>query len=395
MGEYKKITKKILTENKKVVLENMLKSLYDNNIKERMHPKLEEDLIYGNHSLAECGIFPDTIEVPFEIRLMNERFKNVVNNCREAFDVDMVDNMKIVSEMMGLVFNSQKMEKPIRKKLEELAVSMVMEEFDIPEGKIIFEAKLKDTIVAKKTTKKSSKDNASEIFESHDEIVLVNDEIKKRRTINSLIQGAAKNVNHMFHIKRDELNELNPRLVNGYKKMMSAADYMFYLIPDIQEATTGGQVVCEFKKDKKDNITPVVKAEAMVFPVLVHELYKGVMEILSTHGIPNKKNIAEYVMSNSDYLDAEPWDMRLGPQIWSKFCATIPYNDFGLKHQVYAELISLPANEFRGMMKEILAGTKKGNNFINEKLDKIKKEIQDDEFNNSMGDMHFGMDELF
>ena len=46
-------------------------------------------------------------------------------------------------------------------------------------------------------------------------------------------------------------------------------------------------------------------------------------------------------------------------------------------------------------MKEILAGTKKANSFITEKLDKIKKEIQDDEFNNSMGDMHFGMDELF
>ena len=298
MGEYSKITKKVLTENKNLITEKMLKSLYDDNIKERMHPKLEQDLIYGNHSLSECGIFPETHEGLYEVRLMNERFKNVVNNCREAFDVDVIDNMKIMSEMMGLVSGSQQMEKPHRKKLEELAVNMIMKEFDIPEAKILFEVKLKDNITAKKTIKKPSKDNASEIFENHDEIVLANDEIKKRRAINALIQGAAKNVNHMFHMKRDELNSLNPRLVNGYKKMMSAADYMFYLMPDIQNGTTGGQVECEFKKDKKDNITPVIKAEAMVFPVLIHELYKGVMELLSTHGIPNKKNIAEFLATN-------------------------------------------------------------------------------------------------
>jgi len=115
-----------------------------------------------------------------------------------------------------------------------------------------------------------------------------------------MTQGAAKKVNHMFHMVNDELVNLNPRLPNIYNKMMSAADYMFFIIPNMEKMVSGGKSECDFSGE-----TPKVKAQAMVFPVLVHELCKGVMEVLSSHGLPKKKKISVYVINKADFIEAE------------------------------------------------------------------------------------------
>ena len=53
----------------------------------------------------------------------------------------------------------------------------------------------------------------------------------KRRFINSLIQGASKKGHYMFHLVKDELENINPQLLNLYGVLMSVNDYFigFYL----------------------------------------------------------------------------------------------------------------------------------------------------------------------
>lgn len=186
----------------------------------------------------------------------------------------------------------------------------------------------------------------------------------------------------MFHMVDDELTELDPRLPNKYSKMMAGADYAYYITSGLESAVSGGVVRVQFPN--KNNPKAVIYAQAMVFPVLIHELVKGVMELLSAHGLPKKKKVGEYVINKADFLAAEPWDMRLGPGLWERFTKMIEPDDFKLKHHIYTELAALPVREFNVKMREIMAGTKEGKKIIEGIVDEVKKGLQEDEFNEAM-----------
>lgn len=197
-----------------------------------------------------------------------------------------------------------------------------------------------------------------------------------------MIQGAAKKCNHMFHMVDDKLTNLDPKLANRYSKVMSAADYMYYVVPNMDDGVQGGMVHVQFPT--AENPKTVITAQAIIFPVLIHELVKGVMEILAANGLPKDRNIGEYVINKADYLQAEPWDMRLGCGLFEKFTSMIEPEDFHLKHHVFAELAALPVNEFNTTMKEIMAGTKAGKKTVSDIISEVKKDMREDDYNESM-----------
>jgi len=389
MSKYRDLAKKALN-NIKLINEN---ALYPEDITERINSKLEEDLRNNKHSLADCGIFPEGDIITSEMKLIKERFKEVVKRCREAFNMETVDNSVIMKEQMKLVKEAMTIEADHKDDLENLAVEMIMEEFNIPEGSIKFEASLTNTIDSSDINEKPV-ETLDEEFNDTDEISNANAYVKKRRVLNAMIQGSAKSVNHMFHMVNEQLVDMNPKLPNTYKKMMSAADMMYYIIPDMDRQIKGGRCDVDYSEDENGTTIPVVKAQAMVFPVLIHELCKGVMEILSSHGLPNQENLAKYVIDKADFIQAEPWDMRFGPAIWRKFCDCIPAEDFNIKHYVYADVASMEPDEFNKVMKEVIAGTKKGKHIISEMVKSIKKELAEDEFKETMGDDHFNLEDL-
>jgi hypothetical protein len=119
------------------------------------------------------------------------------------------------------------------------------------------------------------------------------------------------------------------------------------------------------------------------------------MEVLSAHGLPTQENIAEYVVGKADFVKAEPDDMRFGTPMWRRFCDAIPADDFNLKHHVYADVAALPPKEFNSVMKEVLGKTKRGKTIISEMINEIKREMQEDDYNEAMGDSLFEIDDLF
>jgi hypothetical protein len=392
MSKYRDLAKKALRDNESKLLTEGI--LYEDSIKERMHPKLEEDLLEGRHSLNGNPAMPEGDERTFEMKLIAERFKEVVNRCREAFDVDVIDEKNIMLEMMPMVDRVMEMEEPHIKELEKLAVEMIMEEFDITDENVIIEATLTPNVILEGVIKNPSPQSVESEFNDHDEIVSANANVYKRRFLNAMTQGASKKTNHMFHMRNDELNTMNPRLVNNYKKMMSAADYVFYMVPDMETGVNGGACSVDFNANNgEEDLRPVIKAEAMVFPVLIHELVKGVMEVLSAHGLPTEKHITEYVINKADYLSAEPWDMRLGPAMWSRFCNCVPAEDFNLKHHVYADLAAQDPETFNHNMKNIMANTKKGHEIVETMLAEIKREFKEDDLNEM--DEFFNKEDLY
>jgi len=386
--DYKKIAEEALRKakeaknqpiksNEKILNEGVVYG----SLKERMHPKLEDDLKDNKTSLGKHPVFPEGDEYTFPEKIMGDRFKEVVNRYKRHHEVDDIDNNKIKSEMMGMVKQTMSLEQNNRKALEKLAIDMVREEFDMDEDMVEIEATLTKNISLEGTKKNPLPAKYDMEFKNHDELVTANKEVHKRRFTNAMIQGAAKKCHHMFQMVEDELSGINPKLPNMYSKLMAASDYMYYIEPKMEEGITGGIVRVQFPT--KENPKIKIIAEAMVFPVLIHELVKGVMEILSAKGLPKKK-MGEFVINKADFLAAEPWDMRIGPALWSRFTEMFDPEDYNLKHHVYSEMVQLPVDEFNKQMREVMAGTKEGKKLIKSLVDEVKKEMSGEEFNEAI-----------
>ena len=384
MSNYKKIVESAL---KKATKEKLINEsiLYPEGLTERMHPILEDDLINDKHSLGKHPIFPEGDEYNFLQKIMGKRFLEVAKRCKRAFGVDKLDNNMVISSGFPLLKETMLLEKNHRQALEELAKKMVIEEFNIPEDMVELNAKLIDKVVLEGTQKNASPIQVETEFDSHDEMVNANKEVYKRRFINAMMQGAAKKCNHMFHMVDDELTDLDPRLPSKYAKLMASADYMYYAIPKMDNQLSGGVVSIEYPSEQ--NPKAVINAQALVFPVLIHELVKGVMELLSANGLPENKKISDFVVGKADFLAAEPWDMRIGPALWSQFTNLIDANDFNLKHYVYTDLVKLPVDEFNLKMREIMAGTKEGKKIIEGLIKEIKSDLQEEEYELKMEEM--------
>ena len=68
-----------------------------------------------------------------------------------------------------------------------------------------------------------------------------------------------------------------------------------------------------------------VKARAWVFPILVHELVKGTLELICLHGLNHlEESVYQAVIGEADQLDYEAWLLQAGPEMWRKFIAAAP-----------------------------------------------------------------------
>ncbi|MFT7639751.1 MAG: hypothetical protein ACI9G1_001489 [Pirellulaceae bacterium] len=68
-----------------------------------------------------------------------------------------------------------------------------------------------------------------------------------------------------------------------------------------------------------------VVAKAWVFPVLLHELVKGTVELICLHGLGClNDDVYEAVTDEADQLEYEVWLLQAGPEIWRKFIAAAP-----------------------------------------------------------------------
>jgi len=388
MSDYRKIAEQALLKslNKKNTPRLNEGVVYGDNISERMHPQLEQELAERKHSLGKHPAIPEGDENNFEQKIMGKRFSEVVNRYKRAFDVEDIENSQLMMQMMPMVHETMALEAKHKKDLENLAEKMIREEYDMSEDVVEIKAKLSPNIMLEGTKKHPTPKSNDYQFESHEDIVNAKGEVYKRRFLNAMIQGAAKKTNHIFHMVDDELTNMDPRLLNRYSKVMSAADYMYYIIPKMENGTNGGVVKVTFPT--AENPKAIIEAEAMIFPVLIHELVKGVMELLSGHGLPKDKKLGDYVIDKADFLAAEPWDMRIGPALWDRFTDCIEADDFHLKHHLYTELASMPVKEFNENMQEILAGTNKGKKVVKKIMDSVKQELKEEEFNEAIKELN-------
>ncbi len=377
--------------------------------RERMSPDIERKLGSQEHPLGGHQAFPDIdkdgIPDNFEELIASQRFQDVVQKVKDATGVENIDPQTFMSlqpMLMQAARRIMQIESQNRETLENLAVELVVGEMGIPEGDLQFDAKLEkpDTSgMQMKPQKKKKKEPEFPNFEMEDEaakrLQKLDLEKQKRRFINSLIQGSAKKAHYMYHLVNEKLNDINPDLVGLYSIVMSVNDLLYWVMPDMEGMMGGGGAESAMAgKEELDLETdpPTIKATGLMFPILVHELYKGVMEYISAHGLPSDPEMADEVIGMEDTLPAEVWDLRLGPVIWEKFLEVYPDNFFDMEEQkriknyFYFKFVSLEAEEFLKLAKEILSGSQKGKDQVKKMIDDIVKQLKQEDYEDVSGE---------
>lgn len=141
--------------------------------------------------------------------------------------------------------------------------------------------------------------------------------IQQRRILNSLVHGAAIHQwTEAFHIATDKLNDINPELLPKYNTYSAIVNYCNWMTDHGAMMAQGMQPVLQ-GYNKVDIPQQAIKASAMNFPVLIHELSKGVIDYLVSHGIPNIAPVElEYVYAEADKYSHEQWHYFFGPTLW-------------------------------------------------------------------------------
>lgn len=416
-----KLTKEYILETIKNKISEMPMDYGD--APERVERGLEDKLANKETPYKDNPAFPEQapegVASNWEELLASERFRKVVEKVKQytGFEGNVTDQnslRQLMGSMQQMLMGVLQFESQNKEYLENLAVELVKKEMAIPEGSLQFDAKLVsmggiDAEGFQTQSENPSEEeveqqfgvNPEEAEEDIEEFMTAMEsfdaETAKRRFINALIQGSSKKGHYMFELVANELNERNPDIVTKYGILMSVNDLLYWVLPEgvIEQGMQGGSFAGKEEVDTQTD-PPTIKARAVFFPALIHELIKGVMEVLGTQGLPDDPRSAEMVMNVTDTLPAEIWDLRLGPVIWEKFRAAYPeelYDD-DMKHvqnYLFSRFAALPTKDFFKVSREILKGTDLGRNILKNMVTQIvtdlkREDYEEDQYNREMGD---------
>jgi hypothetical protein len=385
---------------------------------ERMSPDVEGKINRGETPLSKNPAFPDIQggQVPqtFEQLIASKRFKDVVDKVKRYTGQENISGqnalMQLQMAMMRGVQDLFAIQRNNKEYLENLAVDLVRKEMGVRPDQLQYDAKLvgMGEIDMEGFSKEGEEPEDEEIeqnFQQQEEDIedfitafeRFDIEKAKRRFINALIQGSSKKGHYMFELVRDELDRIDPRLLNLYGVVMSINDLMYWVLPDqmmdmmMSQSGVGGKEEVDIETDP-----PTVKARGLFFPILVHELIKGTMEVLGTQGLPDDPKQAEMVMGSTDTLANEVWDLRLGPVLWEKFLTAYPERLFEedkkfIQGYLFARFSALSADEFFRLAKMILRGDAKATSILDRMVTEIVNHLNevhddDDEESSDYGD---------
>jgi hypothetical protein len=408
-----------------------LLSLIENNIKEmamdfdtedRPDQGLQDKLATGDTPLKKVP-FPSTgnPNKNFQEVLASERYRQVVSNLRRYVgdNAPVQSGMTGLMQLQGLLMRTHNkivsLENNNREELEQLAIELVMKEMGIPEDAIEFDAKIigmgeidtsdfnREEEGQEENTQEVDIENEIEIFNELQNFDL---ERAKRRMINAIIQGASKKGHYMFHLAPERLQQITgePNILNLYGILMSILDVTYWQASDelLQGSpnSVAGKESVERPDENDPEGKPKVIARGINFPVLVHELIKGVLELFAIQGRPEDETNFEDIESSEDTFEKEIWDLRLGPAIWDRIRSQFPEeivtdeNKVELQNYLLTEIFKLPAKNFLVFMKEVLGQTDRGKQLLNELMDGINKMFNDQDYEESVSKFRDDLEDM-
>lgn len=273
-------------------------------------------------------------------------------------------------------------ESGMKQQLEQIAVNVVL---DLPENKfikklvededIIIDAKLGNADLTKAVTADKMDEEmpngltvAENLNIQLNTMLGDNTEGKLRRTLaNYMTQGDAVNKLFLFNNVSDKLDALSPNLSKKYGVLAAITQIGYYLTPDfpitsdiVNMAAVGSEQVIPTGEKY------TIKARAMTFPYLVHELVKGIGDYLSM-------DVASQEELDTETMDDEIKQIMAGPALEMKLRKLIPSDKIEYLPIVKKLFYKLPIET----IKDILLGGMKGQSYMNSLIKQAEESMED------------------
>jgi hypothetical protein len=378
---------------------------------ERMDPNLERKLASPENLYAQNpAMRKGTQDVQ---RLISNRFQKVAEKLSQVTGIENLSSKQtqgmVYQEMMAKLPSIMRIEAQHREELEQLAIDASLEETEVPADWFKIEALLNRQPIntgdfrMKPEDEEEEEEDENETPEipSFDVDDLTDEEVlelekHKRNIINAIVQGAAKKGHYIFQKPdvRARLDAINPSLYRDYLGIMAINDFLYFTMEQMIEmmSQTGQGVAGKVKlqdndddeeeggedEDKPD--TKIV-AEGMIFPILCHEIIKGIEEGKGRYGLPTDMGLRKKVQGQVDTLANEPMQLRIGPEIVEKLRDALPDemiddSNQGLIPWFHILLYQIPAKEFLKIIGNAISEDESKIKMATSKFKEIMKEAQ-------------------
>ena len=236
--------------------------------------------------------------------------------------------MQVAMQLQQLAMQVMRLEQGNQDLLEQLAYDVVYEAYpylksneDVIEidAKIVPQSQVKEALQPNTPDEENIDElSVEEENEMMDDIAA---DLKKRRLINAITQGGSTFSKSAHYVQQEYIDIVGGEGTSDkYRDLMQAAldmiDFMIGMTglnmggSGLEDNATGAEsVFYDFEKEKW-----IIKARAIVFPVLILEIVKGMYEIIGLFGFDDLER-GEKVVSKVDKIQNEPEDIAYGQLI--------------------------------------------------------------------------------
>jgi len=222
----------------------------------------------------------------------------------------------------------------------------------------------------------------------------------KRRIINGITHGAAIRGAFGYLLFRENLDRVNPELVNNYGEILKltfgvydsdeAIALMLSMLAQNQKIE-GGNTSASYSEggegEGEEEPGFIIKANAINFPFLIHEIVKGLYEILSLQGFsedPEDKAYNNAIVQRVDKLDHEPEDLRFGKFVYDALVEPYlqsDYDDTRVRDLYLTHIYKLPTNQFMSFVDNAIHNrlTRQQLTWANDTLRTVSDTVRRDE----------------
>ena len=372
---------------------------------ERMDPNLERKLgspenLYAKNPALKGGV--EDVQ-----KLVSKRFQKVAQKLSQVTGIEDLSSKQVqqmvFQEMMRKVPNIMSIEARHRDELIQLAIEASLDESETPEGQYQIEANLGMPDASNFRFEPEEEDEEEDeenkpSFPSFDIEDLTDEEIlelekHKRQIIRAIVQGKAKKSHYLFQKPeiKARLDAINPSLYNDYLGIMAINDFMYFSMEQmIEMMSQTGQGVAgkvelgnadedEDGEGGEDQPDTKIMATGLIFPILCHEIIKGLEEAKGRHGYPKDPKLANKVLSQTDTLSNEPMQLRIGPEIVERIRFALPDEIFdpsnkGLINWFHILLYQIEAQEFLDVIGNAISDDKSKVKLATNRFKEIVKE---------------------
>lgn len=291
----------------------------------------------------------------------------------------MIGNRNLMQVMMSsqaLLNDIIAAEVPYKSRLENLAVSIVKEKYPIlDQENISVDARIV---------------GLSDVERSLDEATPGE---KRRRVINAITQGASViSMTELFRIFRSHLDDINPSLYDKYNQIMNDVFGIYDnddAIALMLAAVASGQKLAGGSSKITISEALGIRARAVCFPMLVHELIKGYYGILGQSGLKGDRETKQAVVRAVDKLENEPEDIRYGKFIYKAinniFLAFADTDDSRVQSFFFQDIYKLEDNEFFSFVENAINEnlTPQQIDWVQDTISSIEDDLRADDYDAS------------